>query len=84
MSGMRYTPDLIAELDILSRIKLTSTQEGIKVHRTADPEIIAAVQRLYDKGLLTQVDGGYLTDLGREVAEHAQSALTILTSAVER
>jgi hypothetical protein len=28
------------------------------------------------------VDGGYLTDLGREVAEHAAMALTILTSVV--
>lgn len=78
---MLYTPELIAELDILSRFKLSSTQEGIKVHTNADPSVRAAVQRLYDKGLLTQDDGGYLTDLGREVAEHAQSALTILTSA---
>ena len=77
---MLYTPELIAELDILSRFNLTSTLEGIKVHKSADPEVIAAVQRLYEKGLLTQLDGGYLTDLGREAAEHAQSALTILTS----
>jgi len=77
---MLYTPELIVELDILSRFNLTSTLEGIKVHKSADPEVIAAVQRLHEKGLLTQLDGGYLTDLGREAAEHAQSALTILTS----
>jgi uncharacterized protein (TIGR02647 family) len=78
---MSYTPELFAELDILTRYKLTTTQQGIKVHHTADPAIIAAMQRLYDKGLVTQPDGGYLTDLGREAAEHAQAALTILTSA---
>jgi uncharacterized protein (TIGR02647 family) len=77
---MPYTPELIDELDILSCYKLTTTQQGIKVHHTADPAIIAAMQRLYDKGLVTQLDGGYLTDLGREAAEHAQAALTILTS----
>jgi hypothetical protein len=42
--------------------------------------VIAATQRLYDKGLLTQADGGYLTSLGRDAAEYAQAALTILTS----
>jgi uncharacterized protein (TIGR02647 family) len=77
---MPYTPELFDELDILTRYKLTTTQQGIKVHHTADPAIIAAMQRLYDKGLVTQPDGGYLTDLGREAAEHAQAALTILTT----
>ena len=77
---MNYTPELIDELGILTRYKLTTTQEGLKVHKTADSAIIAAMQRLYDKGLVTQSDGGYLTDLGREAAEHAQAALTIMTS----
>ena len=78
---MLYTTELIAELDVLSRFRLSSTQEGIKVHATADKALASAVRRLYDKGLLTQVDGGYLTDLGREAAEHAQAVLAILTSA---
>jgi uncharacterized protein (TIGR02647 family) len=78
---MLYKPELIDELDILSSYRLNSTRQGVKVHHTADPAIIAAMQRLYDKGLVTQADGGYLTDLGREAAEHAQAALTILTSA---
>jgi hypothetical protein len=30
--------------------------------------------------LLTLADGGYLTGLGRDAAEHAQALLTILTS----
>ena len=81
---MSYTPELFDELDILTRYQLTTTQQGIKVHHTADPAIIAAMQRLYDKGLVTQPDGGYLTDLGREAAEHAQAALTILTSTPNR
>lgn len=80
---MFYTQDLVDELNALLRYDLVTSQQGVKVHKTADPAVIAATQRLHDKGLLTQVDGGYLTDLGREVAEHAQMALTILTSVVE-
>ena len=44
------------------------------------PAIIAATRRLHAKGLLTLVDGGYLTSLGRDAAEHAQAVLTILSS----
>lgn len=77
---MTYTPDLVDEMDVLVRFNLSTTLEGIKVHKTADPAVIAAVRRLHEKGLVTQEDGGYLTDLGRETAEHAQAALTILTS----
>ena len=77
---MNVTPDLADELDILTRYTLTTTQEGLKVHTTAAPAIIAAMERLYEKGLVSQRDGGYLTDLGREAAEHAQAVLTILTS----
>lgn len=77
---MPYTPDLVYELNTLIRFDLETSQQGIKVHKTADPEVIAAAQRLHAKGLLTQVDGGYLTGLGRDAAEHAQAVLTILIS----
>ncbi len=76
---MRYTSDQLAEVDILIRYNLQSTQTGIKVHSKADREQIEAVQRLFDKGLVTAVDGGYLTDLGRKAAEHAQALLLMLT-----
>ena len=77
---MPYTPDLVDELNTLIRFDLATSQQGIKVHKTADPDVIEAVRRLHAKGLLTQVDGGYLTGLGRDAAEHAQAVLTILTS----
>ncbi|MDO8931911.1 MAG: TIGR02647 family protein [Rhodocyclaceae bacterium] len=77
---MPYTPDLVDELNTLIRFDLATSQQGIKVHKTADAAVIAATQRLHAKGLLTLADGGYLTRLGRDAAEHAQAALTILTS----
>jgi len=75
---MRYTEDQLAEMDILIRYNLQSTQQGIKVHSRANTEQIAAVQRLFDKGLVTAIDGGYLTDLGRKAAEHAQALILML------
>ena len=79
---MPYTQDLVEELNILVRYNLSTTQEGIKVHKkTASPEIIAATKRLYDKGLVTQEDGGYLTSLGHEAAEQAQTVLNLLNPA---
>ncbi len=77
---MPYTSDLVHELNTLMRFDLATSQQGIKVHKNADPAVIAATRRLHAKGLLTQVDGGYLTGLGRDAAENAQALLTILTS----
>lgn len=78
---MSYTPELVAELEILALFNLSNTREGLKIHQTAAPQSIAAAQRLYDKELTTQPDGGYLTSLGLDAAEHAQSLLTILSIA---
>jgi len=80
---MFYTTDLVHELNTLIRFDLATSRQGIKVHKTADPAVIEATRRLHVKGLLTQVDGGYLTGLGRDAAEHAQAALTILTSSAD-
>ncbi|MBT3710489.1 MAG: TIGR02647 family protein [Gammaproteobacteria bacterium] len=78
---MPYSADLIEEVNILARFNLSTTQEGIKIHSNAEQSTIDATQRLYDKGLITQPDGGYLTPLGHTAAEHIQGALTILTPA---
>lgn len=72
--------DLIDEFNILLHYNLTTTLEGLKIHHDADPTVIGAVKRLHEKGLVTQADGGYLTDLGRTAAEHLQACHTILVS----
>jgi uncharacterized protein (TIGR02647 family) len=79
---MPYTPELVHELNALIRFDLDTGQQGIKVHKSADTEVISAVQRLHAKGLVTQADGGYLTSLGREAAENAQVVLGLLTAGV--
>ncbi|MHC6228005.1 TIGR02647 family protein [Pseudomonas sp. X10] len=75
---MSFTPELIAELEVLALFNLDSHQEGIKVHTNASPALIAAARRLHDKQLTSLPDGGYLTSLGLDAAEHAQQLLTIL------
>lgn len=79
---MPYTSDLVHELNALIRFDLETGQQGLKVHKTAEHEVIAAVHRLHAKGLITQEDGGYLTSLGREAAIHGHALLGFLTAGV--
>lgn len=71
-------PEFIDELKLLSLFNLDSIQEGIKIHSDASIEKIQAAERLFEKGIITQVDGGYLTNLGIEAAEHAHALINIL------
>ena len=77
---MQFNGDVISELELLASFNLDSTMSGIKIHKDAEPAVIAASERLFQKRLITQVDGGYLTELGRATAEHLQEALRILRS----
>lgn len=77
---MNYTRDNLAELDILMLYDLSNNQQGIKIHKTADSEKRSAAERLFTKGFISQKDGGYLTTLGNEAAEQAQSLYTMLNA----
>ncbi len=78
---MIVTPEILEELELLSLFNLSTRQEGIKVHKNANSSAIDAAIRLHSKGLITQPDGGYLTSLGLDAAEHTQALLTILMPA---
>ncbi len=75
---MSYTPENHAELNVLMLFRSSSTLEGIKIHKTADPSLIAAAQRLFEGGFISQVDGGYLTPPGTDAAEHAHLLFDML------
>jgi uncharacterized protein (TIGR02647 family) len=79
---MPYTSELLDELNALLRFDPDNGQQGIKVHKSAEANVISAVQRLHAKGLVTQTDGGYLTGLGRDAAGHALATLGYLTDGV--
>ena len=70
--------EIITEMKLLALFNLASRQEGLKVHKNAGDGAIAAMGRLHAKGLVSQPDGGYLTELGLETAGHLQAALTVL------
>jgi uncharacterized protein (TIGR02647 family) len=76
---MTFTPEMIAELNLLLKFPMKSLMQGLKIHHDAEPEVIAAAKRLHDKGIVTLPDGGYLTDLGYDLAEHAQVVQSALT-----
>lgn len=75
---MKIPAELIEEIEVLSLFPRESTTLGLKFHHDAAPEHIAAAKRLFDKQLITLEDGGYLTDLGIEAADHGQALLNIL------
>ncbi len=75
---MAYTQALLDELNILRLFSLETMQEGIKIHSSADAGKVAAAQRLFDKGMITLHDGGYLTHRGLEAAQHAHALLNLL------
>jgi uncharacterized protein (TIGR02647 family) len=79
---MSFTPENIAELDLLLLFDLSSSQAGLKIHKSATPAAKAAAHSLFTKGMITRDDGGYLTNLGLIAAEHAQGLFTVLTATV--
>jgi len=79
---MSLTNETLNEIRLLSLFNPESTLEGIKVHHTASTADIEATQRLYDNGLITLPDGGYLTSLGQDALRHLDAVVQILTSGV--
>lgn len=76
---MKFDQHLIDELNLLVQFDLSSAATGIKVHSDAPETTRKAIERLFDKGLCTLKDGGYLTDEGIEVAEQADKILRVLS-----
>jgi len=75
---MSLTAELLSELELLNLFNLDSNQGGLKIHHDADANKISAAKRLFDKGIISQTDGGYLTDRGVETAEHVQILIKML------
>ena len=76
---MQFNQELTDELNLILKFPNKSLMQGIKIHQHADPSNVAAAKRLFEKGIVTQPDGGYLTDLGHDLAEHAQVITSALT-----
>jgi uncharacterized protein (TIGR02647 family) len=77
---MSYTPENIAELNVLLQFTPATSLKGIKIHHTANPALVAAARRLHDRGFITLADGGYLTALGARASEQAHALYTMLNA----
>jgi uncharacterized protein (TIGR02647 family) len=75
---MPYHDNVVDELNLLVKFSQHSRQEGIKVHHYAETSLIEAAERLHSKGMITQIDGGYLTERGLETAEKAHGLIDSL------
>ncbi|MFT7267663.1 MAG: hypothetical protein ACI9LL_001040 [Porticoccus sp.] len=71
--------DKMEEIKLLNQFNLKSKAYGLKIHeQDASLGSVSAAARLFHKGLIDHLDGGYLTDLGIVAAGHAQTLLKIL------
>lgn len=75
---MEFDQSDLDELNLLLQYDLSSLSRGIKVHSNAKPATISAAQRLYDKKLCTNSDGGFLTDQGIEIAQQLNTIFNVL------
>lgn len=73
-----YSDTFFEEIKLLAKFPEKSQLEGLKIHKEAGSAIIQAAQSLFDKGLISQQDGGYLTDSGLETTEHLHHVLIAL------
>jgi uncharacterized protein (TIGR02647 family) len=81
---MHFNSELIEELNLLMRYRMTSTPAGgIEIGQAAEPAAIAAAQRLFDKGLIERTDGGVLTDNGRQALDSLSRLLSQLAPPLE-
>jgi uncharacterized protein (TIGR02647 family) len=70
--------EFLEELELLNLFNMDGSAGGLKIHNRAAPARIAAAARLFEKNIISLVDGGYLTPLGIEAAEHTQALVTML------
>ena len=79
---MHIDPELIDELNLLRRFSMGGPV-AMDVHDNPDPSVVAAAERMHGKGLITQPDGGELTDSGREAIEHMDRLFNLLDPPLE-
>ena len=75
---MPFDATAMEELNLLLQFDSGTLARGIKVHSSARQEVISACRNLFAKQLVTQADGGYLTDAGIEALGHAASLAGLL------
>ena len=55
---MQFDQTMIDEFTLLAKFPRESKMQGIKLHSDAEPALLSAAQRLFDKGVIDSPDGG--------------------------
>ena len=79
---MPIDPELVDELNLLRRFSMGGPV-AMNVHDNPDAAVISAAARMFEKGLITEVDGGQLTDSGRAAIEHMERLFDLLDPPLE-
>jgi uncharacterized protein (TIGR02647 family) len=79
---MHLDTELIAELSLLRRFS-RGGPIAMNLKDNPDPAVAAAAERMFAKGLITEVGGGQLTDAGRQAIEHMERLLNLLDPPLE-
>ncbi len=79
---MQIDSELIDELALLRRFSMGGPV-AMDVHDNPDPAVVAAAGRMHEKGLITEPEGGQLTDSGREAVEHMNALFNLLDPPLE-
>ncbi len=79
---MHIDQELVDELALLRRFAMGGPV-AMDVHDNPDPTVIAAAARMHQKGLITEPEGGQLTDSGREAIEHMERLFNLLDPPLE-
>lgn len=75
---MLFNNDIMEEMNLLLQFDSATMGNGIKVHSNAREGLVIACQNLFAKGLVSQSDGGYLTDAGIEALAHVQTLASLM------
>ena len=70
--------ELIEEIKLLRKYSIETLHEGIKIHSSASETCQLSAQRLFKKGIISQVDGGYLTQRGQDLVRHLDAMINLL------
>jgi len=74
---------LIEELGLLRRLSQDLSLDVSSLQSSVDPAVSAATGRLLQKGILSDANGGGLTESGREAADHMNRLFNLLSPPLE-
>ena len=74
----QISDDVINQLKILACFDPANMNLGIKLRSDMSPALCQAAAHLHSQGLISSVDGGYLTPFGMTMVEHLQHLLVAL------